>query len=70
MRAGWRRHLPYLSLLVTGTGLLIVLSLLQHRALGTGYDSMAAWFRWTSASLRPRLHQPSRPPHEPSLPTL
>jgi uncharacterized membrane protein len=34
----WRLHLPYLVLLVAGTAFLLVLSLLQHRGLGTGYD--------------------------------
>ena len=34
----WRRHLPYLVLLIAGTAFLLVLSLLQQRALGTGYD--------------------------------
>ncbi len=34
----WRRHLPYLLLLIAGTAFLLVLSLLQHRALRTGYD--------------------------------
>lgn len=36
--ARWRRHLPYLLLLIAGTIILMVLALLQHRALGTGYD--------------------------------
>ena len=34
----WSRHLPYLVLLIAGTAFLLVLSLLQQRALGTGYD--------------------------------
>lgn len=38
MRHRWRRHLPYLILLIAGTGFLAALSLLHHRALGTGYD--------------------------------
>lgn len=33
-----RRHWPYLALLFAGTAYLLVLSLTQHRALGTGYD--------------------------------
>jgi uncharacterized membrane protein len=32
------RHLPYLILLVVGTAFLIAEALLNHRALGTGYD--------------------------------
>ena len=32
----WRRHLPYLILLIAGTAFLLILSLLQHRALGPG----------------------------------
>ena len=38
MKSHWRRHLPYLVLLLTATAFLIVLSLSHHRALGTGYD--------------------------------
>ncbi|HEX8681494.1 MAG TPA: DUF2079 domain-containing protein [Ardenticatenaceae bacterium] len=34
----WQRHLPYLVLLALGTTFLVVLSLLNHRALNTGYD--------------------------------
>jgi uncharacterized membrane protein len=45
-RRGWAvrlgtsrwRHLPYLILLVAGAGFLITEALLNHRALGTGYD--------------------------------
>jgi uncharacterized membrane protein len=38
MRIKSRRHLPYLILLIASTTFLVVLSLQQHRALGTGYD--------------------------------
>ncbi len=38
MRTIPRRHLPYLILLIAGTAFLTALSLLHHRALGTGYD--------------------------------
>ncbi|MEZ4767846.1 MAG: DUF2079 domain-containing protein [Caldilineales bacterium] len=38
MRHRWRIHLPYLALLLVGTGFLLAQSLLQQRALGTGYD--------------------------------
>lgn len=34
----WRPHLPYLGLLLVGSFFLITLALLNHRALGTGYD--------------------------------
>lgn len=34
----WRRHVPYLILLLVGTCALLVMALLRHRALGTGYD--------------------------------
>ena len=32
----WRRHLPNLILLITGTAYLLILSLLQRRARGLG----------------------------------
>ncbi|MCB0252342.1 MAG: DUF2079 domain-containing protein [Anaerolineae bacterium] len=38
MRQHWRIHIPYLILLLIGTGFLLAQSLLQQRALGTGYD--------------------------------
>ncbi len=38
MKSHWRRHLPYLLLLLISTAFLIVSSLLHHHALGTGYD--------------------------------
>nr|MBA3531964.1 DUF2079 domain-containing protein [Ardenticatenales bacterium] len=34
----WQPHLPYLLLLLGGTAFLLLLALLNHRALGTGYD--------------------------------
>ncbi len=37
-RAELKNHWPYLFLLVGGTLFLVVLALLNHRALGTGYD--------------------------------